>query len=241
MQMLEDPKERKWYAKNTVSYGWSRAQLESQIETKLYERQGKNSKKITNFQQRLPKKQSDLANKILKDPYHFDFLTIHDKSHERTVENGLISHIRNFLLELGHGFAFVGSQVPLTFDDQEFFIDLLFYHLNLRCFIVIELKATKVKPEHTGQLGFYLAAIGNQMRKPEDNQTIGILLCKSKNKIIAEYALQNMQAPIGIAEYKLSKALPKELKSNLPTVEEIETKLNEVHLHDVSEKNPINQ
>ena len=130
-------------------------------------------------------------------------------------------------MELGQGFSFVGSQVPLIFEDQEFFIDLLFYHLNLRCFVVIELKATKFKPEHTGQLGFYLAAVDDQMRKPGDNQTIGILLRKSKNKIIAEYALKNIKAPIGVSEYQLSKALPKELKTSLPTVEQIELELNE--------------
>lgn len=225
---MRDKAKRAWYASETVKNGWSRSILETQIESDLYARQSSSRKKITNFHQHLPKEQSDLANEVLKDPYNFDFLTIQGKAYERAVENGLITHIKDFLLELGQGFAFVGSQVPLTFDEQEFFVDLLFYHLHLRCFVVIELKATKFKPAHTGQLGFYLAAVDNLLRKKGDNQTIGMLLCKSKNKVIAEYALQNMKAPIGISEYSLSKALPKELKTSLPTIEEIEAELNEI-------------
>lgn len=227
MQTIGEENIRNWYAIQTIKNGWSRSVLEMQIESDLYERQGKSSKKISNFHEHLPAIQSDLANEVLKDPYNFDFLTIHGAAHERAIENGLVTHVRDFLLELGQGFAFVGSQVPLTFEDQEFFIDLLFYHLHLRSFVVIELKATKFKPEHTGQLGFYLAAVDDLLRKEGDNQTIGILLCKSKNKIIAEYALRNIKAPIGVSEYKLSKALPKELKTNLPTIEEIEAELNE--------------
>lgn len=228
IQMVKDNQVREWYAQQTIKNGWSRSLLEIQIESGLYERQGVVKKKTSNFHQHLPDAQSDLAYDILKDPYNFDFLTIKEKAQERDIENGLITHIRNFLLELGQGFAFIGSQIPLTFEDQEFFIDLLFYHLNLRCFVVIELKATKFKPEHTGQLGFYLAAVDDLMKKEGDNQTIGILLCKSKNKVVAEYALRNIKAPIGIAEYTLAKALPKELKTSLPTVEEIEAKLNEI-------------
>lgn len=228
---VKETAKRDWYAIQTLKNGWSRSILKMQIESDLYERQGKSSKKISNFHEHLPTTQSDLANDVLKDPYHFDFLTIHGAAHERAIENGLVTHVRDFLLELGQGFAFVGSQVPLTFEDQEFFIDLLFYHLHLRSFVVIELKATKFKPEHTGQLGFYLAAVDDLLRKEGDNQTIGILLCKSKNKIIAEYALRNIKAPIGVSEYKLSKALPKELKTNLPTIEEIEAELNETIEH----------
>lgn len=227
IQMVKDEDIREWYAQQAIKNGWSRSILEMQVEGGLYERQGKASKKVTNFHNHLPKAQSDLANDILKDPYRFDFLTIFGKAHERLVENGLITHMRDFLLELGQGFAFVGSQVPLTFDDQEFFIDLLFYHLHLRAFVVVEIKATKFKPEHTGQLGFYLAAVDDMFRKEGDNRTIGILLCKSKSKIIAEYALRNVSAPMGVSEYMLSKALPKELKISLPTVEEIEAGLNE--------------
>lgn len=219
---------REWYAIKTIENGWSRAVLEIQIETSLYERQGPAAHKVTNYRHHLPTPQSDLANEILKDPYDFDFLTIHGKAHERAIENALVTHIRDFLLELGQGFAFVGSQVPVTFEEQEFFIDLLFYHLHLRCFVVIELKAVKFKPEHTAQLGFYLAVVDDQMRKEGDNKSIGILLCKSKNKVLAEYALQNINAPIGISEYELSKALPKELKTSLPTIEQIEAELNEI-------------
>jgi len=226
MQMVEDKQIREWYAVQTLTNGWSRSVLEMQVESNLYERQGKISKKISNYTEYLPSSQPDLANQLLKDPYNFDFLTIHEDAHERSIEDALVMHVRNFLLELGQGFAFVGSQVPLTFDDQEFFVDLLFYHLNLRCFIVIELKATKFKPEHTGQLGFYLAAVDDLLKKENDNPTIGILLCKSKSKIVAEYALRNVKAPIGISEYTLSKALPKDLKTSLPTVEEIEAELN---------------
>ena len=227
MQMIKDNVEREWYAQQTIKNGWSRSVLEMRIEGELYERQAEPSKKINNFHKQLRTLQSDLANETLKDPYHFDFLTIQGKARERAIEDALVTHIRDFLIELGQGFAFVGSQVPLTFDDQEFFVDLLFYHLHLRAFVVVELKATKFKPEHTGQLGFYMAAVDDLMRKEGDNQTIGILLCKSKHKVVAEYALRNMSAPIGISEYTLAKALPKELKTNLPTVEEIEQELNE--------------
>ncbi|MFT3742415.1 MAG: PDDEXK nuclease domain-containing protein [Gammaproteobacteria bacterium] len=226
LHQIKGQQEREWYIQQSIRNGWSRSILEMQIETGLYERQAEPNKKITNFSQHLPPDQSDLANQILKDPYHFDFLTIEGKAHERAIENALITHIRDFLLELGQGFAFVGSQVPLAFDNQEFFLDLLFYHLNLRAFVVVELKATQFKPEHTGQLGFYLAAVDNQMRKDGDNRTIGILLCKSKSKIIAEYALQNVNAPMGVSEYKLAKSLPKNLKTSLPTIEEIEAELN---------------
>lgn len=227
MQMIKDDSQREWYAAQTIKNGWSRSVLEMQIESQLYERQAINSKKTSNYHKHLPAPQSDLAHEILKDPFSFDFLTIQGKAHERAIEDALVTHIRDFLLELGQGFAFVGSQVPLTFDDQEFFVDLLFYHLHLRAFVVIELKATKFKPEHTGQLGFYLEAVDDLLRKEVDNQTIGILLCKSKNKIIAEYALRASKAPIGVSEYTLSKSLPKELKTSLPTVEQLEAELNE--------------
>lgn len=217
---------RNWYACQTIENGWSRSILEMQIETDLYSRQAIAPAKTTNFDKNLPIEQSQRAIEILKDPYNFDFLTISNKAHERDIENALIQHVRDFLLELGQGFAYVGSQVPLTIDDQEFFIDLLFYHLELRCYCVIELKSTKFKPEHTGQLGFYLAVVDDQLRKPGDNKTIGILLCQSKSKIIAEYALQSSNSPIGISEYELTKAIPDKLQNCLPTVEEIEQELN---------------
>ncbi|MBA3661019.1 MAG: DUF1016 domain-containing protein [Gammaproteobacteria bacterium] len=227
MQMVEPEKIREWYAVQVIKNGWSRSVLEMQIQSNLYQRQGIANNKISNFHDHLPPEQSNLANEILKDPYNFDFLTIQGKAHERSIEDALITHVRDFLLELGQGFAFVGSQVPLTFDNQEFFIDLLFYHLNLRSFVVIELKAGKFKPEHTGQLGFYLAVVDDQMKKECDQPTIGILLCKSKHKVVAEYALRNIKAPIGVSEYTLSKALPKELKTRLPSIAEIEAELNE--------------
>lgn len=226
LHKLNNNIERDWYAAKVVENGWSRSVLEMQIESGLYERQAANDKKIANYHKYLPKPESDLARDMLKDPYKFDFLTIQGVAHEREVETGLIAHIRDFLLELGQGFSFVGSQIPLSFDDQEFFIDLLFYHLNLRCYVVCELKTTKFKPEHTGQLGFYLAAVDNQLKKDYDNRTIGILLCKTKNKLVAEYALQNVDAPIGVSEYTLSKALPKTLATDLPSVEEIEAELS---------------
>jgi predicted nuclease of restriction endonuclease-like (RecB) superfamily len=225
MQMVKSDVEREWYAQQTIKNGWSRSILEMQIESELYRRQAGTAKKISNYHEHLPPAQSDLAHEMLKDPFNFDFLTIQGKAHERAIEDALVTHIRDFLIELGQGFAFVGSQVPLTFDDQEFFIDLLFYHLNLRAFVVIELKAGKFKPEHTGQLGFYMAAVDDMIRKDGDNQTIGILLCKSKNKVVAEYALRNMKAPIGVSEYTLSKSLPKELKTKLPTVAQLEAEL----------------
>lgn len=228
MQAVKNNTERDWYAQQTLKNGWSRSVMEMQIETGLYTRQGIASNKTTNYHEHLPAIQSDLARDILKDPYNFDFLTITDGAYERDIEDALVTHVRDFLIELGQGFAFVGSQVPLSIDDQTFFIDLLFYHIHLRCFVVIELKANNFKPEHTAQLGFYLTAVDDLLKKESDNPTIGILLCKAKSKIIAEYALRSMKAPIGISEYTLSKALPKELKSNLPTVEQIELELNDL-------------
>lgn len=223
---VKDKEIREWYAQQTIKNGWSRSILEMQIEGELFSRQGISAKKITNYHHHLPKAQSDLARDILKDPYNFDFLTILGKARERDIERSLVTHIKEFLLELGQGFSFVGSQVPLTFEDEEFFIDLLFYHLHLKAFVVIEIKSTKFKPEHTGQLGFYLTAADDLLRKKGDNQTIGILLCKSKSKVIAEYALRSAKVPMGISEYRLAKALPKELKTSLPTIEEIEAELN---------------
>ena len=174
----------------------------------------------------LPSPQSDLAHELLKNPYNFDFMTISPEAKERDIEKGLTNHIRDFLLELGTGFSFVGTQVPIEVDGEEFFIDLLFYHLKLRCYVVCELKAKKFKPADLGQLSFYLAATDQKLRHKSDNPSIGILLCESRSKIIAEYALQNIKAPIGVSEYKLSKALPKKLKTALPSIEEIESELN---------------
>jgi hypothetical protein len=166
-----------------------------------------------------------MARESLKDPYRFDFLGLTDKAQEREVENALVNHVTEFLLELGAGFAFVGRQVLLDVGGDEFFIDLLFYHLKLRCYVVIELKGGKFKPEHLGQLGFYLTAVDAQLKHPQDGPTIGLLLCKSKNKVVAEYALRNNTQPLGVAEYKLLESLPTELQTSLPSIEQIEREL----------------
>lgn len=219
---LTTREERDWYLAKAVEYNWSRNVLVMQIETRLLERQ---STAITNFDQRLPKPQSDLARESLKDPYRFDFLGLTDEAQEREIESALARHVTQFLLEMGAGFAFVGRQVPLEVGGDDFFIDLLFYHLKLRCYVVIELKASKFKPEHLGQLGFYLTAIDAEIKNEQDNPTIGLLLCKSKNKVVAEYALRDNTQPLGIAEYKLLKDLPEPLQTNLPTIEQIEREL----------------
>ena len=222
LDKLKTREERDWYLAQTVKHNWSRNILGMQIETRLLERSGK---AVTNFEFSLPKPQSDLARQSLKDPYRFDFLGLTDKAQEREVENALVKHVTEFLLELGAGFAFVGRQVLLDVGGDEFFIDLLFYHLKLRCYVVIELKAGKFKPEHLGQLGFYLTAVDAQVKHPQDGPTIGLLLCKSKNKVVAEYALRNNAQPLGVAEYKLLESLPTELQTSLPSIEQIEREL----------------
>jgi predicted nuclease of restriction endonuclease-like (RecB) superfamily len=222
-----DPIRRAWYAAQTLAYGWSRPTLNTQIKSQLYERQGMEGNKSSNFKEQLPSPQSDLAHDMLKNPYNFDFLTISTDAQEREIEKALTTHIRDFLLELGAGFSFIGTQIPLEIDGEEFFIDILFYHLKLRCFVVCEIKAKKFKPADLGQLSFYLAAVDQTLRHEHDNPTIGILLCESRSKIIAEYALKNINAPIGVSEYTLAKNLPKEFKTNLPSIEEIENELNE--------------
>jgi predicted nuclease of restriction endonuclease-like (RecB) superfamily len=218
------PANREWYAANTVAGGWSRSTLERNIKNRLHKRQGA---AVSNFAERLPSPQSSLAQETLKDPYLFDFLGLADNAHEREIENALIRHVSQFLLELGVGFAFVGRQYRLEVAGDEFFIDLLFYHTRLKCYVVIELKASAFKPEHAGQLNFYLSAVDAQIKAPDDHPTIGLLLCKSRNKIVAEYALRNVHSPIGVAEYQLVASLPKELKTELPSIEEIEAMLAE--------------
>ena len=193
-----------------------------QIESGLYRRQGK---ALTNFQATLPAPQSDLAQQILKDPYNFDFLTLTQEAQERDLERGLLAHLRQFLVELGVGFAFVGSQVPLEVGGEDFRLDLLFYHLKLRCFVVIDLKMTSFKPEYAGKMNFYLAAVDDLLRHTDDQPTIGIILCKSKNRIVAEYALRNNTTPMGISEFRHLESLPEQLKGTLPTIEEIEAEL----------------
>ncbi len=219
---LKDLPQRLAYAQSAIAHGWSRNVLNIHIETRLLERTGK---AVTNFDVSLPKPQSDLARESLKDPYRFDFLGLSREAGEREIENALVKHVTEFLLELGAGFAFVGRQVLLDVGGDEFFIDLLFYHLKLRCYVVIELKGGKFKPEHLGQLGFYLTAVDRQVKHEHDNPTIGLLLCKSKNKVVAEYALGDKTQPMGIAEYKLLESLPAELQTSLPSIEQIEREL----------------
>lgn len=219
---LKDTQQRLAYAQSAIAHGWSRNVLNIHIETRLLERSGT---AVTNFDVSLPKSQSDLARESLKDPYRFDFLCLRDEAQEREIEHALVKHVTEFLLELGAGFAFVGRQVLLDVGGDEFFIDLLFYHLKLRCYVVIELKAGKFKPEHLGQLGFYMTAVDRQVKGEHDNPTIGLLLCKSKNKIVAEYALGDKTQPMGIAEYKLLESLPAELQTSLPSIEQIEREL----------------
>jgi len=219
---LASPAEREWYAQRTVLLGWSRSTLEQNIKNRLQQRQGA---AVTNFVARLPAAESALAHETLKDPYLFDFLGLGDDAHERDIEDGLIRHITRFLLELGAGFAFVGRQFRLDVGGDEFFIDLLFYHTRLKCYVVVELKATAFKPEHAGQLNFYLAAVDAQIKAEDDKPTIGLLLCKQQNRLVAEYALSGIDKPIGVAEYQLLRDLPETLGRNLPSIAEIEAEL----------------
>jgi predicted nuclease of restriction endonuclease-like (RecB) superfamily len=221
---LKDAEARRLYAERAIEHGWSRNVLAIHIEQRLIDREGKAT---TNFPARLPLAQSDLAGQTLKDPYLFDFLRIGAEADERAIESALVGHMTRFLLELGAGFAFVGRQVHLEVGGEDFFIDLLFYHLKLRCFVVVELKAGAFKPEHTGQLSFYLSAVDSQMKTPQDNPTIGLLLCKTQNRVVAEYALRDSNKPIGVAEYQLVSALPAELVTDLPSIEQIEKEMGE--------------
>lgn len=222
IEKVKNPDERLWYAQQAVENGWSRNVLVMQIEGGLFRRQGK---ALTNFGQTLPAPQSDLAQQLLKDPYNFDFLTLAKDARERELEAGLLEQIRKFLLELGVGFAFVGSQYPLPVGNEEYRIDLLFYHLKLRAFVVIDLKMTPFKPEYAGKMNFYLAAVDDLLRHPTDQPTIGLILCKGKERIVVEYALRNMLTPMGVAEFRHLEELPVEFQASLPTVEQIEAEL----------------
>ena len=221
---IKEQEARLFYVQKAIAENWSRATLEVHIKNRLHERQGK---AVTNFAARLPAPTSALAQETLKDPYLFDFLSLGEDAQEREIENALMQHITRFLLELGNGFAFVGRQYRLEVNGDEFFIDLLFYHTRLKCYVVVELKATAFKPEHAGQLNFYLAAIDAQIKAPDDHPTIGLLLCKTQNRLVAEYALSGIDKPIGIAEYELVRALPEPLVTNLPTVEQLENELSD--------------
>lgn len=224
LDKLQNNDQRLWYIQQTIENGWSRSSLIMWIESDLYNRQGK---AITNFKATLPEAYSDLAEQTLKDPYNFDFLTIDKKAREREIELGLLSHIQKFLLELGQGFAFIGSQYPISVGNKDFFIDMLFYHITLRCFIVIELKAEEFDVRNVGQMNLYLSAVDSTLRHSGDQPTIGLLLCKTKDNYVAEYALRGVTQPIGVASYKakLVESLPKSLKGSLPTIEEIEAEL----------------
>ncbi len=224
LQKIKDPSVRLWYAQQTIINGWSRAMLTHWIESDLHTRQGK---AITNFKAALPAAQSDLALEVIRDPYNFDFLTLRKDAAESDLERGLLNHIRQFLLELGSGFAFVGQQVHVEVDGEDFYIDLLFYHLRLRCYVVIDLKAKPFAPEHAGKMNFYLSAVDDLLRNSNDNPSIGIILCQTRSRVIAEYALRDMAKPVGIARYKtrLVEALPDNLKGRLPTVEQIQAEL----------------
>jgi predicted nuclease of restriction endonuclease-like (RecB) superfamily len=225
LEKVTDETERLWYIEHALRYGWSRNVLELQIETRLYHRQGK---VVTNFPQTLPALDSDFATETLKDPYIFDFITTSDETKERNVQSLLIANIRRFLLELGVGFTFVGSNYHIVVGGEDYYIDLLFYHIRLRCFVVIELKAGSFKPEYVGKLNFYMTAIDRQVKTPEDKKTIGIILCKTKNKVTAEYALANIHNPMGVATYQTTEALPEDLQDKLPALSELAARLEEV-------------
>jgi len=222
LSKVKTKQQRLDYAGLVQQHGWTRNVLVHQIESRLLERQGNAA---TNFIQTLPAPQSELAQQTLKDPYIFDFLSLGLDAHERDIENALTQHISQFLLELGAGFAFVGKQVPLEIGGQDFYLDLLFYHLKLRCYLVIELKAGDFKPEHVGQLSFYLSAVDEHFKTEQDQPTIGLLLCKSRNKVVAEYTLRDNTKSIGVAEYQLAQSLPPNLEDNLPSIERIEQEL----------------
>jgi predicted nuclease of restriction endonuclease-like (RecB) superfamily len=215
---------RFWYMERTLEYGWSKDWLAAQIKADLYARQGK---AVSNFSLRLPAPQSALAQETLKDPYLFDFLTLEEPFHEKELENRLITHLEKFLLELGAGFAFVGRQHHLAISDQDFYIDLLFYHTTLHCYVVVELKKGQFKPEYAGKVNFYCSAVDDLLRHEQDNPTIGLILCQTADRVVAEYTLRDMTKPIGVSEYQLTRALPEHLQSSLPTVEEIEARLEE--------------
>ena len=224
LDRIKSRDEMLWYAEQSIENGWSSNILDLQIDRNLYKRQV-GAAKTTNFKNKLPPTQSDMAQQAMKDPYVFDFIQAREGMVERELEDGLVKHITNFLLELGSGFSFVGRQYHLEVGDKDFYIDLLFYNFKLRCFIVIDLKMREFVPEYAGKLNFYVSAVDDILKHPTDNPTIGILLCKKKNKIIAEYALRDINKPISINEFKLLDKLPKEYENILPSAKDIESRL----------------
>ena len=228
-QKIKDRDKALWYVRKTAENGWSRSMLDHQIDNRLYERQTEKPR-IDNFAERLPPPQSDLARETLKDPYLFDFLNVGEEAHERELETALVERITRFMLELGKGFAFVGRQYHLEVGGEDFYIDLLFYHLRLHCYVAIELKTGPFKPEYTGKLNFYLTALDEQVKTKEDGPSIGLILCKDRNNVVAEYALRDVNKPIGISRYDLAAALPEALRASFPTVEEVEAELGKGEL-----------
>ena len=224
LDKVSDAKEREWYIKKSAKNGWSRNVLVHQIESGLYQRQVLVDK-VSNFESRLPSPQSELAVQTMKDPYVFDFIPFREEMLERDIEQALVRDVTKLLLELGTGFAFLGNQYHLNVGGDDFYIDLLFYNLNLRCYVVIELKAGDFKPEYAGQLNFYLSAVDGILKKEEDNPSIGLLLCKSKNNLVAEYSLKDISKPIGVSEYKVTRSLPDALEEQLPSVEDIQKRI----------------
>ena len=222
MAKVKDLPTRHWYMQATVQHGWSRNILVMQIESAAHHRQGRT---VSNFASRLPAPDSDLVQQALKDPYLFDFLTLAPGFHERELETGLVAHLEKFLLELGQGFAFVGRQYHLDVGEQDFYIDLLFYHLKLRCYVVIDLKRGDFKPEYAGKINFYCNVVDDQLRHETDQPTIGLILCQQPNRVLAEYALRGVDKPIGVSSYELTRALPGNLESSLPSIEQIEREL----------------
>ena len=224
LDKVADMDERKWYIKKSAENGWSRNVLVHQIESNLYQRQVL-ADKVTNFDHRLPSPQSELAAQTMKDPYVFDFISFREDMLERDIEQALVRDVTKLLLELGTGFAFLGNQYHLNVGGDDFYIDLLFYNLNLRCYVVIELKTGDFKPEYAGQLNFYLSAVDGILKKEQDNPSIGLLLCKSKNNVVAEYSLKDISKPIGVSEYKITSSLPDDLEKQLPSVEDIQKRI----------------
>ena len=224
LDKLSSPEERLWYAEKVIENGWSRNVLIHQIEGGLYQRQAIASK-ITNFEARLPASQSELALQTMKDPYLFDFIPLKENMLERDIEQALVKDVTKLLLELGTGFAFLGNQYHLNVGGDDFYIDLLFYNLNLRCYVVIELKTGEFKPEYAGQLNFYLSAVDGLLKKEQDHPSIGLLLCKSKNDLVAEYSLKDMSKPIGVSAYRITSCLPEEFEKQLPSVEDLQKRI----------------
>ena len=222
LSKIQDHEEALFYVQKTIENNWSRAVLTHQIEGGLFKRKGK---AVTNFKATLPAPQSDLAKQTLKDPYNFDFLTIREKHDEKELENALVEQIIKFLLELGAGFSFLGRQYRLNIDGDDFYPDLLFYHVRLHCYVVVELKAVKFKPEFAGKLNFYLSAVDSILKTEQDNPSVGILICKSRKKTVVEYALRDFNKPIGVSEYMITQNLPDQFKSAIPSIEEIEAEL----------------